>query len=97
MKRAVTIADAGIHGSRVAVVQRDVGLAVAIEIAGFDEVIAGTPEQRLETEGSVAVAEADISQGSLRIVHHQIGFAVAVKIAGAQSVEARSEELGTYS
>ena len=76
--------------------KRDVGLAVAIDVAGFDGVVAGTPEQGLEVEHAVAVAEADISRGRLRVVYDQVGLAIAVKIAGMRRMlKSGVKRLGT--
>ena len=78
---ACSVADTGIERSGNAVVECEIGLAVAVDIACLDDVITGTPEQRLKVECAGAVAHADVSESGVRVVHDKVRFSVAIVIA----------------
>ena len=77
----------------MAVIERDIGFTVAIDIPSLHDVVARAPKQGLERERPVALAHSEVGESVVGVVNHEVGLPIAVIIAGAQGVKGTGEEV----
>jgi len=91
IESAAAVADAGVFGSRRAVAQDHVGLAVAVDVFWIHPVESGAPEQGYEVEGARTRAGSEVRQRGIHVIHHHVRRGMSGEIRQSNGGEAVGE------